>query len=117
MREARAQRRRDFAMLIALPLLYLLILPHASQQGLAAGLLAPAGLERTSAAVIAVLFLQLRLITVWLVPAAVVGMTTAARHTTVAPRANGDVHGAQRDTSEDHAGQSKGRTVEGGVSG
>ena len=64
----RRHRRRNVIALALLPLCYLLLLPEASEQGLAAGFLAPAGLERTAQLALAAVLLQVRLVTVLLLP-------------------------------------------------
>lgn len=65
----RARRRKNLFVLIALPLLYAILLPVAAERGLAAGLLAPAGIDAAQGALLAVLLVQLRLLTVFVVPA------------------------------------------------
>lgn len=66
----RAARRRNKNLIAAalLPLLYLLALPHASDAGLAAGLLAPAGLEAFGQTLLAIALVATRLLSVWVVP-------------------------------------------------
>jgi uncharacterized protein (DUF2062 family) len=74
------QRRRtkNLAVLALLPLLYLLALPHASAEGLAAGLLAPAGLDAFGQTLLAVGLLATRLVTIWLLPAAAAAILVGA---------------------------------------
>lgn len=68
--QERAARRRNKNLVAAalIPLLYMLALPHASDAGLAAGLLAPAGLEAFGHTLLAIALVATRLLTVWVVP-------------------------------------------------
>jgi hypothetical protein len=71
------RRNKNLVAIALLPLLYLLALPHASEAGLAAGLLAPAGLEAFGHSLLAVGLLLARLLIIWVLPPAAAALVVS----------------------------------------